>query len=114
MSQPDFTFHDRVGLLFTVEGASYVISISICHRCISYIFRSLSICAVTIILVYALVRNPHFHHLSSSNLLFQLKWMGTWGNRDSDESEASDSILFLNLMLADLIQGIGMQKKLVL
>jgi len=74
MSQPSVTFEDRVGLLFTVEGAT------------------LSICAVTVILLYALY-----------------KWVRTWQNKEPDfeEASASDSILFLNLMLADLIQGIG-------
>ena len=38
--------------------------------------------------------------------------MRSWGSDEVNDEEASDSILFLNLMLADLIQGIGLRNYL--
>jgi uncharacterized membrane protein len=75
MSQPVlFTFEERVGLLFTIEGATYVVFMNfpINSSCDFYLFRSLSIGAVSVILFYALVCDPYFHPSSSSDWLANL------------------------------------------
>ncbi|KAF9523495.1 hypothetical protein CPB83DRAFT_862794 [Crepidotus variabilis] len=69
-----FSFSERAGLLFTIEGSL------------------LSVLAVTFILGFALVK-------------WLRRTITTWGQETP--ADASDSSLFLNLMVADLIQAIG-------
>ncbi|CAA7260692.1 unnamed protein product [Cyclocybe aegerita] len=71
-----FTFGQRLGIFFTIEGSV------------------LSAVSVTFILFFALYK-------------WLRRTVRTWGKPVMQPSDASDSSLFLNLMLADLIQAIG-------
>ncbi|KAF8894349.1 hypothetical protein CPB84DRAFT_1682661 [Gymnopilus junonius] len=71
-----FSFNERLGIFFTVEGAF------------------LSILAVTLILFFVV-----YKYLRRTILI--------WGEGKILSPDATDSGIFLNLMLADLVQGLG-------